>query len=162
MGKEISNERQKPFQDWIEGVTNEKTRIYIQERVIRQMDWYYTKCNTYKAKHQHWMTASIMISGIIPVASVFANNSIIFKVLIASLGAAVTGINTYLSYQNYKNLWNTYRISREYLLSTLYLYFNHAGIFGMETDQDKRDIMLIDACEKYFQQEVAGWWEIMK
>lgn len=162
MRKEMSNERQKPFEDWIEGVQNERTKRYIQERVIKQMDWYRTKCNVCKARYQRWMTASIMISGVIPVVSVFANSSVIFKVLIAALGASVTGINTYLTFQNYKNLWNTYRISREYLLSTLYLYFNHAGVFEREADQDKRDMMLIDVCEKHFQQEVTDWREIMK
>lgn len=159
MHKEMSNERQKPFEDWIEGVQNERTRRYIQERVIKQMDWYCTKCNVCKARYQRWMTASIMISGVIPVVSVFANSSIIFKVLIAALGASVTGISTYLTFQDYKNLWNTYRISREYLLSTLYLYFNHAGAFEGEADQDKRDRMLIDVCEKHFQQEVSDWRE---
>lgn len=162
MRKETADERQKLFEDWIKDVENERTKRYIQERVIRQMDWYRIKCNVCKVRYQRWMIASIVISGIIPVASVFANSSVTFKVLIAALGAAVTGINAYLSFQNYKNLSNTYRISREYLLSTLYLYFNKAGAFEREENQDKRDMMLIDACEKHFQQEVTDWREIMR
>lgn len=158
----IENERQKPFEEWIEGVKNEKTKHYIRERVMGQMDWYRTKCNVCKVKYQRFMITSMLISGIIPVASVFANSSVIYKVLIAVLGASVTGINAYLSFRNYKNLWNSYRISREYLLSTLYLYFNNAGVFESEADQDKRDKMLIDICEKHFQQEVADWREIMR
>lgn len=162
MPKATPSERCEPFQEWLEGVENERTKRYIQERIIKQMDWYRTKCNACKASYQRWMTVSIILSSVIPVASIFANGDIAAKVLIAVLGAAVTGINAYLSFQNYKSLWNTYRRNRELLLSTLYLYFNNAGIFGQETDQDKRDAMLIDVCEKTFQQEVTDWREIMK
>lgn len=162
MPKATPNDRCEPFQEWLEGVENERTKRYIQERVIKQMDWYRTKCYTCKRKYQCWMTVSIILSGVIPVASIFANGALVAKVLIAALGAAVTGINAYLSLQNYKNLWNTYRRNRELLLSTLYLYFNNAGIFAKETDQNKRDEMLIDVCEKSFQQEITDWREIMK
>ena len=162
MPKATPSERCEPFQEWLEDIENERTKRYIQERIIRQMDWYRTKCNAYKVKYQRWMTVSIILSSVIPVASIFANGGIAAKVLIAALGAAVTGINAYLSFRNYKNLWNTYRTNRELLLSTLYSYFNNAGIFGLETDQDKRDAMLIDVCEKSFQQEVTDWREIMK
>lgn len=162
MRKEMPDERKKPFEDWLEGVENENTRRYIQERIIRQMDWYRAKCNACKAGYQRWMAISVLISAVIPVASVFASSSILYKALIAALGASVTGINAYLSFQNYKNLWNTYRISREYLLSTLYLYFTNAGAFEREADQDKRDLLLIDVCEKHFQQEATDWREIVK
>lgn len=162
MPKAMPTDRCEPFKEWLEGVENERTKRYIQERVIKQMDWYRTKSYTCKRNYQCWMTVSIILSGVIPVASIFANGDIVVKALIAALGAAVTGINAYLSFQNYKNLWNTYRRNRELLLSTIYLYFNNAGIFGKETDQDKRDEMLIDVCEKSFQQEITDWREIMK
>ena len=156
------SERHDVFQKWLENVENEKTRQYIQERVITQMEWYRKKSSTYKAKYQHWMTASIILSGSIPVVSVFADGSIISKVVIAVLGAAVTGIGAYLSLHNYKELWNLYRVNREMLLSTLYLYFNHVGVFKKDIAQEDRDAMLIDMCEKNFQQDYGNWKSIIE
>ncbi len=37
------SERHDVFQKWLEDVENEKTRQYIQERVITQMEWYRKK-----------------------------------------------------------------------------------------------------------------------
>lgn len=161
MNKDRS-ERHEIFQKWLEDVANEKTRQYIQERVLKQMEWYHIKSNFYKAKYQHWMTVSIILSGGIPVASVFADGSVISKVIIAALGATVTGITAYLSSRNYKELWNIYRVNREMLLSTLYLYFNNVGIFKKDMEQDDRDAMLIDMCEKYFQQDYNSWKNVIE
>lgn len=61
---------------------------------------------------------------------------------------------------NYKELWSIYRVNREMLLSTLYLYFNRVGIFNKDLDQDECDAMLIDLCEKQFQQEYGSWNEL--
>ena len=79
------------------------------------------------------------------------------KIVIAALGAAVTSISAYLNLQNYKDLWAKYRFNREWLLSTLYLYFNQVGAFGKDLSQEERDLMLIQMCEKCFQQEVSDW-----
>lgn len=157
-----SSERHEIFKIWIEGVTNKNTKQYIQERVIKQMDWYHTKSSIYKIKYQRWMTVSIIFSGIIPVASVFADGGIIVKVLISALGASVTGINAYLNLKNYKDLWNIYRSNRELLLRTLYLYFNGVGVFEKQKDQDSRDAMLIDMCENYFMQESNSWKKLIE
>lgn len=156
------SERHELFQKWLESVENEKTRQYIQERVIKQMEWYRIKSKSYKIKYQRWMAASIILSGSIPIVSVFADGGVISKVIIAALGAMVTGISAYLSLHNYKELWNIYRVNREMLLSTLYLYFNNVGIFKKDLDQDCRDAMLIDICEKSFQQEYNSWKSVIK
>lgn len=156
------SERHDMFQNWLKEVSNEKTRQYIEERVIKQMEWYRKKSSVCKAKYQHWMTVSIILSGSIPVVSVFADGGVIFKVIIAALGAAVTGIGAYLSLQNYKELWNIYRVNREMLLSTLYLYFNHVGVFNKDIDQNDRDAILIDLCERQFQQDFSSWKNIIK
>ena len=160
--RENISERDALFEEWIEDMENEKTKRYLKERVMRQLDWYHNKSNAYKTKYQRWMTASIVLSGSIPVASVLADGGIGIKVFIAILGAGVTSINAFLSLQNYKDLWNIYRTNRELIISTLYLYFNNVGIFGKEMDQDGRDAMLINMCEKYIGQEVSIWKGIVK
>lgn len=150
MSNQNVSERNEIFSEWIEDIANEKTRRYVQERVIKQMHWYRTKCKIYKAKYQHWTMISIILSGAIPVVSVLADGGIIAKILIASLGAAITCTSAYLNLKNYKEIWGIYRFNREWLLSTLYLYFNHVGVFGKEMDQENRDAMLIEMCEKCF------------
>jgi len=150
-------ERNNIFYQWIEDIPNEKTRGYVKERIIKQMDWYREKSAVYKAKYQHWTTVSIILSGAIPVASIFADGGLAVKVLITALGTAVTSISAYLNLQNYKDLWGVYRFNREWLLSTLYLYFNKVGAFGGEMSQENRDIMLIEMCENCFRQEVSDW-----
>lgn len=71
-------------------------------------------------QYLRWTTGSIIISGVIPIASVLADGGIFVKIFIAALGAAVTSISAYLNLQNYKDLWAKYRFNREWLLSTLY------------------------------------------
>ena len=150
-------ERNKIFYEWVEDIPNEKTKGYVKERIIKQMDWYREKSAAYKMKYQSWTMVSIILSGTIPIASVLADGGLIVKILIAALGAAVTSINAYLNLQNYKELWNVYRFNREWLLSTLYLYFNKVGVFGGEMSQENRDIMLIEMCENCFRQEISDW-----
>ncbi len=40
MNNQNSSERDEVFLKWMNDIPNEKTRWYIQERVIKQMDWY--------------------------------------------------------------------------------------------------------------------------
>ena len=157
MNNQNSSERDEVFLKWMNDIPNEKTRWYIQERVIKQMDWYRIKSAAYKMQYLRWTTGSIIISGVIPKASVLADGGIFVKIFIAALGAAVTSISAYLNLQNYKDLWAKYRFNREWLLSTLYLYFNQVGAFGKDLSQEERDLMLIQMCEKCFQQEVSDW-----
>lgn len=162
MNNKDTTERQQTLSKWMEEVDNEKTQRYIQERVISQMDWYRKKSSKCKNSYQFLSTISIILTGIIPVISILADGSLMIKILIAALGASVTSIGAYLNLHSYKNTWEIYRSNRENLLSILYLYFNQAGIFGKELSQDDRDTMLIETCEKYFQQEVTDWKSIHK
>lgn len=79
MCREISNERFETFQEWVQSVENSRTKRYIQERIMSQIDWYRAKCNTCKMRYRRWMILSIILSSIIPVISIFANSSLIFK-----------------------------------------------------------------------------------
>lgn len=60
----------------IEQVQNEKTKDYITNRIVPQMEWYSNKSRSYKKKYYRWMTAVIMIGAFVPVVSVFADGSI--------------------------------------------------------------------------------------
>lgn len=157
LGNQNSGDRNESLSKWVEDIENQKTKGYVQERIIKQMDWYRTKSMVYKIKYQRWTTCSIILSGIIPVVSILADGRIGIKLLIAALGSMVTGISAYLNLHNYKDLWGKYRFNREWLLSILYLYINQTGVFKKELSQESRDEMLIQMCEKCFQQEINDW-----
>ena len=157
LDNQVISIRQQALSEWLEDVSSEKTRRYIKERVIGQMEWYRNESRKSKKSYQRWSTVSIILSGIIPVVSILADGSNYIKILIAALGAVVTGITAYLNFKGYKDTWKIYRSNREQLLSILYLYFNHAGIFGGGLSEEDCDIRLIETCEKYFNKEVSEW-----
>jgi len=166
MGKQINTENQNSrdtlLADMAAQVQNEKLRSYINGRIIPQMKWYSSKSREYKRKYHRCMTASILLGALIPVFSVFADGAVEVKVILTSLGAAVTAINAYLSLHGYKDLWLNYRTIRERLLRILYCYFNDAGIFAQKDTQAERDVLLINICEEELSCENDGWLTYMK
>ena len=81
---------------WIEKVQNPDTKQYINDRVKDQMDYYKIKSREYKKKYNSWMTTSIVISLMIPVFSIFANESLFMKAIISFLGGGTAAITAYL------------------------------------------------------------------
>lgn len=153
--------RDSSLADMIEQVENRNTKNYIKERILPQMKWYSDKSKESKRQYYNWMKISILFGAMIPVASVFADGEIWVKVLIAILGAAVTAINAINSLHNFRDLWLTYRKSRENLLRTLYCYFNNAGIFSQNSTQEEKDILLVNVCEEEINRETGGWFSLM-
>lgn len=149
--------RQQALSEWLSDVADERTKRYIKERVMGQLEWYQGKSRKSKNRYQKLSTASLSLSGLIPVVSVIADGDAKIKILIAALGAAVTGIGAYLGLQGYKDTWKIYRSRREQLLSILYLYFNRAGMFGGGLSQEECDNKLVETCEKCFQEEGTDW-----
>lgn len=143
-------------------VQSGKTRDYISNRILPQMKWYSSKSGENRKKYHFWMTCAIVLGAMIPVASVFADGPVWVRALIAVLGAAVTACNAYLSLHNFRDLWLTYRNTREALLRTLYCYFNDAGIFSQNVSQEEKDILLINVCEEEMSRENSGWISAMK
>ena len=143
--------------EWIDSVQEPNTKRYINERVIDQMNFYKSKSRSYKKKYHQFMTASIIVSLLIPLASIFADGSTVMKFFIALLGSCSTAITAYLRLQNYHELWTSYRYNREYLLSVLYAYFTKTGIFRKTERQDEADCLLIETCEACFMAESGSW-----
>lgn len=154
--------RNDSLSELIDKVQSEKTKNYIINRIVPQMKWYSNKSRSYQQQYYHWMTVTIIISALVPVVSVFADGSIWVKALLASLGAAVTSCNAYISLHNFKDLWLTYRKTRELLLRTLYCYFNNVGLFSQSSTQEKKDELLISVCENELSEETDEWKNIIK
>lgn len=139
-------------------IEDEETRNYLLDRVLPQMTWYSKKSKQYQTMYYRLMAATILMGALIPAFSVGANSTVI-KVILALLGASVTGINAYLALHNYHDLWITYRTTREDLIHHLYCYFNKAGVFSSSEDLD---VLLVNVCEDTLSKENGGWTTIIQ
>ena len=139
-----------------------ETRDYLLNRVLPQMTWYSKKGAKYKTQYQRLMTLTIFLGALIPVFALLTNYTAV-KVIVALLGASVTGVNAYLALQNYHDLWLTYRSTREDLIHTLYCYFNHAGMFAQkDKSEQEMNVMLVDLCEDALSKETGRWTTIVQ
>lgn len=141
------------FNFWLNGMTDENMKNYITYRIIKQIAWFEVKGRYCKNKYQSFMLASIIISSVIPVLSIFADGSVLTRTVIAILGSAVSVIGSYITLQNYKERWVEYVSGKSILQNMLYMYFNCRGDFDIE-DEKERNEKLIDTCENYFLQNV--------
>ena len=107
------------------------------------------------------MTTSIIMGALIPVFSIFASGghivNAVFSAIVACLGTAVTGINAYLSMKNYRDLWISYRNTRETLLQTVYCYLYNAGAFAQQKTQRQKDTLLVNLCEDALSKANGTW-----
>lgn len=157
-----SNTRNAALNVLVSQIQNEKTKNYITNRLMPQMDWYSRKGRECKKQYHLWTTITIVLGAFIPVVSVFADGSIWVKALLVALGSIVTACNAYETLHNFKDLWITYRNIREKLLRTLYFYFNNAGVFAQENTQDAKDLLLINICENEISSEHSEWMSQMQ
>lgn len=159
--KIITKRNNDEFDFWINSMADENMKNYIKYRIIKQIDWFEVKGRYCKNKYQRFMFASIIISSVIPVLSIFADGSVLMKTVIAILGSVVSVIGSYITLQNYKELWGEYVSKKSILQNMLYMYFNCRGDFDIE-DEKERNGKLIDTCESYFVQNVNTFNEMEK
>lgn len=159
--KIITKRNNDEFDFWINSMADENMKNYIKYRIIKQIDWFEVKGRYCKNKYQRFMFASIIISSVIPVLSIFADGSVLMKTVIAILGSVVSVIGSYITLQNYKELWGEYVSKKSILQNMLYMYFNCRGDFDIE-DEKERNGKLIDTCESYFIQNVNTFNEMEK
>ena len=157
-----AGDRNRELEYFVSRVSNPDTRHYIQSRVVNEMEYYRTTCAKYKAQYLRFMTASIILGALIPVASIASDSATFMKFVIAALGSSVTAINAYLGLNNFRDLWFTYRDTRNTLLRTLYYYFNNTSSFEKISSQEEKDKQLIQMCEKILANENSAWISTMK
>lgn len=155
-----ANQRNEELNLWIEKMPDENLQHYVRHRVLPQMQFYSDKSQKCKSSYFRWINASIFISFLIPIASVFSDGSILMKAVIASLGAAIAGITSYLSVHNYKELWESYRSIREQTYTVLLYYFTSSGEF-LNKQPEEQGHLLIELCEKTFKSENQIWKEMI-
>ena len=156
-----ANSRNRPLSELAAEIQDARTKDYVENRLLPQMTWYSAKSREYKGQYYMLMSFSIVLGAMIPVTSLLLKGPLWVQVLIASLGASVTALNAYLSLNNSKDLWLTYRNTREILLRTLYFYFNNAEKFSKGTAEEK-DALLIEVCEAELARENGTWRSMME
>ena len=147
---------------FIDKVENPDTKEYIRTRVVDQMNYYRKQSRFFKKQYFRFMTASIILGALIPVVSIFSDNTTLMKFLIAALGSAVTAINAYLGLNNSRDLWLSYRNSRQTLLQTLYYYFNDTSIFSKVKTPEEKDKLLIQTCERELENQHSSWRSLVE
>ena len=149
-------ERDKILAELIGNVDYDKTKAYLLSRIFPQITWYNDKSVENKKKHLFWMTVSIILGALIPVASVFSSAPLPFKILIAALGTSVTAVNAYMSLNSYKDLWLSYRATSEDLQRTMYAFFAGTDFFSGKSPEEK-NACLVEACEARLSHESSRW-----
>ena len=150
-----------PLRELASNIQDVRTKDYVENRLLPQMTWYSKKSNSYRRQYQVLMSFSIALGAMIPVMSVLVQGPPIIQLLIALLGTGATAVNAYLSLSNSRDLWLTYRNTREILLRTLYFYFNNAEKFSDGTAEEK-DELLIEVCEAELARENGTWRSMME
>lgn len=158
----MNDDRNGHLEPLIGQLKSKNIKHYINTRIIPQMQYYSNLSKKYKKQYRRWMILSIIIGAAIPIASVLADGGIIIKIIIAAFGSGITAINAYLTLENSKDLWYSYRHSREILLSTLYCYLNDSEVFAHLESQEKKDALLVEMCEKEITKENSNWVTIIK
>lgn len=149
------------FKYYLENMKDLEMKTYIEERVIRQINWYEKKSN----KNQFWykvlMVISIIMSACIPVLTLMLDLSsgIKIRIIISILSSGVTGISAIIALYNYRELWVQYRTNCEILKSVLYRFFTKSGEFK-DLDDTKIYNILISSCENYIIKEFETWGSI--
>ena len=159
--KKASPSRHDALAPLVEEIQDPRTKDYVKNRLLEQMNWYRKKSGECKKQYHRLMSASIVLGALIPVTSLFLGEPSVAQVLIAVFGVAVTALNAYISLNNSKDLWVTYRNTREILLRTLYFYFNNAEKFSKGT-QEEKNALLIEVCEGEMARENGTWRSMME
>lgn len=147
------------FEDYLNNIKDNHIKTYIKQRLISQINWYDKKSIHNQKVYTSLTRFSIIMSGSIPVLTVFADLYWIVKVVISVFSAVVTIISSIIAMSNYKELWNEYRKSCEMLKSCLYLYFTRQGMYKELTDEEAF-CKLVTTCEEKFVEEFNEWGQL--
>ena len=148
--------RDAPLEKLASEIENVRTRDYVQNRLLPQMAWYSKKAANYKKKYYQLTWLSFALDVAILILLVLLQGSLAIRILIALCGGGAIAINAYLFQNNLRDLWLTYRNTREILLRTLYFYFTDSEDFSKGTPAEK-DALLIEVCEEELTRENGTW-----
>ena len=154
--KIFKRDKKDDFEAYIKNLEDENIKFYIKTRIIEQINWYDKKSIHNQKVYKSLSIVSIILSGVIPILTLFTDFCWWAKVIVAVCGSMLTGISSINIVCNYKELWNRYRVNCEVLKSYLYLYITKQGIYKDLTNEQAFNQLVI-ASEKKFVEEFNEW-----
>lgn len=135
-----------------------QAKLYIENRVLDQIDWYNGKSAQNQVRFKRLMLLSIILSAFIPILTLLSDIpcSILIKLLITSISSAVTAISAIISLYHFQELWVQYRSNCEILQSILHRYLTKTGEFRNSTEDDALNLLVM-SCEEYMTKEFQTW-----
>ena len=103
VSNDTNNSRNRSVEYLVQSVKDTTTRNYIEDRLLPQMNFYSTMSRKYKKQYQAYTSMTIILGALIPVGTLFLQGDIYIRIMIATLGSAVTAINAYLALYNSKD-----------------------------------------------------------
>lgn len=151
------------FKRYLEITSDEKVKIYIEDRVLSQIDWYNIKSISNKRKYILLTIVSVSMSTVIPILTLYLSvyDDILIKMCIAIFSSIITAISSILALSKYKELWVQYRENCEIVKSFLYSFFTRQGQFNNLNDTESFD-RLVEICEHQFLIEFNKWDSAIK
>ena len=158
MGNKNETDIRIQFQPYLQKIPDTHIKIYIQNRVIEQINWYAIKSVEKQRRFKQLSIITVLLNAIIPVVTFLSEYGITIRILIVLISSAAVAINAVLSLCSYKELWVQYRSSCELLKSILYRYFNRSGEFRLIADNPEQCAqMLVTLCEEHITKEFQSW-----
>jgi len=145
------------YKQYIPTIKDERIKIYINNRVLDQIDWYDKKSAKNQADYKKCMVLSIVLSASIPVFTLLADKyGITIKLIITAISSTITAISAITALYNYRELWVQYRSNCEILKSVLHRFFTKCGEFS-NIDDSKAYEILVMTSEEYLTKEFQTW-----
>ena len=147
-----------PFKGYLDFLDDSERKNYIENRVIRKIEWYNKRSISNKRCYIGLMVLSFILSSCIPVITLVSQkySSFCFKVTICGLGICVSTISTLIAFYNFKELWLQYRSNCEILKSRLHLYFTKSGEYKNMDEKEAFNKLVVE-CEKQIKDEKIKW-----
>lgn len=146
------------FQPYLEQISDNFEKCYIENRVLNQISWYSSKASKNQTFFKRWMMVSIILSSSIPVFTMLSDY-FFAKILITVISSSITVISSIISLYHFQDLWVKYRSTCEILKSILHRYFTHTGEFE-KIPHDFAFNILVMSCEEYMTKEFQTWTAI--
>lgn len=139
----------------IDTTINGEHKHYITNRVLAQIQWYDKKSIECQKLYKRLSCATIILTSIIPIITLFSDN-IIIKLLIAVISATASVISYIITINTYRELWIRYRSNCELLKSELHKFLNKIGDYKTQDIYERFELFCYN-CENCFVEEFISW-----
>lgn len=127
---------------------------YIKERVDDQINWYDKKASEAQHKYKMCQVIEIIIAACIPILVNFVDGCILFQVLVALCGVAITIIEGLTALYKWHENWIEYRSTCELLRHEKYLFEMKAPPYG---DSSSVENLFVNNIESLISAESNKW-----